>query len=90
MVQLGPWGPSKAGGEQPWSPWVVGRVQVTRWRHLAWEAGNRLLRCQEAARNVGLVGAGGWPRGELRKGRGAGRGRREGLREGPGSQEAGT
>lgn len=57
---------------------------------LAWEAGGSLLWCQEAAGKVGLVGAGGRPRGELRKGRGAGCGRREGVREGPGSQEAGT
>lgn len=57
---------------------------------LAWEAGGRLLWGQEAAGKVRLVGAGGRPRSELRKGWGAGRGGREGIGESPGSQEAGS
>lgn len=118
MVQLGPWGASKVGGEQPGWPWVVAQIQVTRWCHLkregsgkmaqglpggiapppptlksgtdlAWEAGSRFLWRQQAAGNVGLVGDG-WPGGELGKGWGASCGGREGVREGPGSQEAGT
>lgn len=90
MVQLGPWGTSKVGGMQPRWPGVVGWVQVTCWCHLAWETGDRLLWCQEAAGNVGLVGDGRRPWGELRKGWGAGCGGWEGVGEGPGSQEAGT
>lgn len=90
MVQLGTWRSPKVGGVQPWRPRIVGRVQVTSWCHLAWEARSRLLWSQEAARNVGLVGDGGWPRGELSKGWGAGRGGWERLGEGPRSQEAGT
>lgn len=73
----------------PEAPWgIVSGPQSST--DLAWEAGSRLLRCQEAAGNVRLIGDRGWPGGELRKGWGAGCGGREGVREGPGAQEAGT
>lgn len=54
MVQLGPWGASKAGGVQPRWPWVVGWVEVTRWCHLRKE--RRTLR-----HGPGLPGE--WPLG---------------------------
>lgn len=43
MLQLRPWGASEVGGVQPRWPGVMGWVQVTRWCHLAWEAGGGLL-----------------------------------------------
>lgn len=80
-MELVKW-PRGSVGEPPLRPYVR--------TDLAWEAGSGLLWRQEAAGNVGLVGDGGWPWGELGEGWGAGCGGREGVRVGPGSQEAGT
>lgn len=85
---------SSGEGDKNQVEWPRGPLESalhpTNGTDLAWEAGGRFLRCQEAAGNVGLVGTGGWHWGELRKGWGAGRAGRERLKEGPGSQEAGT
>lgn len=68
----------------------MGWVQVTCWRHLAWEARSRLVWSQEAAGNVRLVGDGGWPLGELSKVWGGRCSRWERFWEGSRPQEVGT